>query len=268
MKRSTYIIIISLIILILLTVLIVARKNHFRVVKLDNDKIMTAIDKNGGAILYTKKINKDIKSKFKSYYKEYKILTYTASLNLTDINELLADYNLTANSDDVFIIFMNGTPVDVVSSSDDNRIVELIEKNLYNIIPISERYYQVLNSADQYIKKVNSNNYTVAVFAKQDCTYCDLYLPIINDIAREKHVDIYYFNRDEYDEDEYNKIMALDFEIPAKCNFTNYSTTMSKSFPKPMTIITKGGEFVDCIRGYVTEEEVLDLFKKYKIVKE
>ena len=58
MKRSTYIIIISLIILILLTVLIVARKNHFRVVKLDNDKIMTAIDKNGGAILYTKKINK------------------------------------------------------------------------------------------------------------------------------------------------------------------------------------------------------------------
>lgn len=62
--------------------------------------------------------------------------------------------------------------------------------------------------------------------------------------------------------------MNLDFEIPAKCTTTGYSTTMSKSFPKPMTIITKGGKFVDCIRGYVPEETVLETLKEYKIVKE
>ncbi len=62
--------------------------------------------------------------------------------------------------------------------------------------------------------------------------------------------------------------MDLDYEIPAKCNTTGYSTSMKKSFPKPMTIITKNGEFVDCIKGYVTEENVLDMLKQYKIVKE
>lgn len=269
MRKNIYLIITFIFVLILLFILMMVKRNSFSVEHLNNDDILSNIDTRGASILYTKELTPEIKKKLKSYYESYKLLSYNAEMSLTDINDLLSKYSIEEiDTDTVFILFMNGEPVDVVNASDDNKVTEKIEKHLYNIIPASERAYKVLSDADQYIRKVNSKEYTIAVFGVKDCTYCDLYLPVINNIAKEKNIDIYYFNRDEYDEDEYEKIMALDFEIPAKCTTTGYSTSMSKSFPKPMTIITKSGEFVDCIRGYVTEEKVLDMLKEYKIVRE
>lgn len=267
MKKNIFLIVTFAIIVILLLILLISRK-AFTVIEVDKNNILDEINTSGATLLYTKKVTPAIKKKMKAYYKDYRIQSYASEMNLSEINELLAEYDLSSPTDNVFILFMNGEVVEVVDATDDNKIIELIEKHLYNIIPESERAYQVLSTADQYIKKVNSKDYTVAVFGKKDCTYCDLYLLIVNKIAKEKNLNIYYFNRDEYDEDEYEKIMELDFEIPAKCNTTGYSTSMSKSFPKPMTIITKEGKFVDCIKGYVTEDNVLDMLKQYKIVKE
>lgn len=267
MKKNIFLIVTIAIIGILILILLISKKS-FRILEIDKNNVLDEINLSGASLLYTKKMTPTIKKKMKTFYKEYRILSYNAEMNLQEINELLNDFEIESVSDNVFILFMNGKAVEVIDASDDNKIVELIEKHLYNIIPESERAYQVLSTADQYIKKVNSKDYTVAVFGKKDCTYCDLYLLVVNKIARDKNLNIYYFNRDEYDEDEYDKIMELDFEIPAKCNTTGYSTSMNKSFPKPMTIITKEGKFVDCIKGYVTEDTVLDMLKQYKIVKE
>lgn len=267
MKKNIFLIVTFAIVVILLLILLISKK-AFSVVELNKNDILSEIDSSGASLLYTKKMSPNIRKKMKSLYKEYRILSYNSEMELSEINELIKDADLTVATDNVFILFMNGEVVDVVDATDDNKIVEKIEKHLYNIIPESERAYQVLSTADQYIKKVNSKDYTVAVFGRKDCTYCDLYLLVVNKIAKEKNLNIYYFNRDEYDEDEYEKIMDLDFEIPAKCNTTGYSTTMSKSFPKPMTIITKNGKFVDCIKGYVTEDNVLEMLKQYKIIKE
>ena len=251
MKKNIFLIITFAIVLILLLILLVSKK-AFSVIELSRSELSDKITTSGASLLYTKKLNKNIKEKMKKYYKEYRITAYASEMNLEDINNYLSEYELKSETDTVFILYMNGEPVEVVDASDNNKIIELIEKHLYNIIPESERAYKVLTTANQYIKKVNSKDYTVAVFGMKDCTYCDLY----------------YFNRDEYDEDEYEKIMELDFEIPAKCTTTGYSTSLSKSFPKPMTIITKDGKFVDCIKGYVTEDAVLEMFKQYKLVKE
>lgn len=267
MKKNIFLIITFAIVLILLLILLVSKK-AFSVIELSGSELSDKITTSGASLLYTKKLNKNIKEKMKKYYKEYRITAYASEMNLEDINNYLSEYELKSETDTVFILYMNGEPVEVVDASDNNKIIELIEKHLYNIIPESERAYKVLTTANQYIKKVNSKDYTVAVFGMKDCTYCDLYLLIVNKIAKERNLDIYYFNRDEYDEDEYEKIMELDFEIPAKCTTTGYSTSLSKSFPKPMTIITKDGKFVDCIKGYVTEDAVLEMFKQYKLVKE
>ncbi|MCH5166782.1 MAG: hypothetical protein J1F35_02710 [Erysipelotrichales bacterium] len=268
MKKNVYLVVTVIAVLLLLVILIISKKDTFSVIELDNGDILKKVETSGASILYTKELNNSIEERLESYYKEFRISAYYSVMDLESINNMLADYELSTESDAVFIIFMNGEPVDVVSTVDNNRVVELLNKHLYNIIPESEISYKVLSKANQYIKKVNSKDYTVAVFGIDNCTYCDLYLPVVNDIANKYNLDIYYFNRDQYDEDEYEKIMDLDFEIPAKCTTTGYSTSMTKSFPKPMTIITKNGKFVDCIRGYVTEDTVLDMLREYKIVKE
>lgn len=268
MKKYLYLIITILLVLVLVLILFLTRKGKFEIVELDYSTILERITDDGAAILYPKSLNSKVTGLLKKYYKDYKILSYNADLKKEEIDALLANADLKTDSEEIFIIFMNGKIVDYVDVSNEKRVLELLDKYLYNIIPESERYYRVLSTANEYIKKVNSKKYTVAVFGIDNCTYCDLYLPVVNNIAKNYNLDIYYFNRDEYDANEYDKIMDLDFEIPAKCTTTGYSTTMSKTFPKPMTIITKGGKFVDCIRGYVPEDEVLLKLKEYKIVKE
>ena len=42
---------------------------------------------------------------------------------------------------------------------------------------------------------------------------------------------------------------------------------MTQGFAKPMTLITKNGKLVDCIKGYVKEEKLMDTLSKYKLVK-
>lgn len=268
MKKNLFLIVTIVIVVALIFILILMRRNSFVVVNIDKSEILTSIEEKGAAILYTKDLDKEIKEQLKSYYEEYKIPAYYSNMSLSDINALLEDYDLSTDTETTFIIFMNRKPVGVAIPLDKVGIKKLLDKHLYNIIPEDEIAYQVLSTANEYIKKVNSKEYTVAVFGINGCSHCDVYLPTINDIARDYNLNIYYFNRDEYDEDEYQKIMELDFEIPAKCTKTGYSTSMNKTFPKPMTIITKSGEFVDCIRGNVTREEVLKMLKEYKIVKE
>ena len=97
--------------------------------------------------------------------------------------------------------------------------------------------------------------------------YCKLYLPVINKVSEDYNVDIYYFNRDTYDSTEYSKVLSLSLDIPAKCTLDNTATTTAESFPKPMTLITKNGKTVDCIRGYVETDSVVETLKKYKIIK-
>lgn len=268
MKKYLFLIITIILVLVLITVLILVKKDGFSIKELGKDNIIADINKNGAAILYTGNLNNEIKNKLKQYYKDYRILCYSSNLSKEEQNDLISDLDKEVVDNDNFIIFMNGEVVDFVEVDNTTRTVELLEKYLYNIIPESERYYKTLSTANEYIKKVNSNKYTVAVFGIDDCTYCDLYLPVINDIAKDYNLDIYYFKRDDYDEIEYEKIMALDFEIPAKCTTTGYPTSMKKSFPKPMTLITKGGKLVDCIRGYVVKDEVVDKLSEYKIIKE
>ena len=86
-------------------------------------------------------------------------------------------------------------------------------------------------------------------------------------MAKENNLPIYYFDSDNYDETEFQKVINLDFEIPAKCNTKGEVKTMTQGFAKPMTLITKNGKLVDCIKGYVKEEKLMDTLGKYKLVK-
>lgn len=271
MKRYLYLIITLVLVVIFIIFFLLYRKNNYNVLYVSSSSVANTIEDDGFAIIFNGEISDDMKKILRNFNEEYLAECYYSDFTLEELETLATDNEVATEfeSEDVFLFYVEGKLVDIVTVDKEYEdIVELIEKYLFNKIPESERYYQVLSTAEEYIKKVNSKNYTVAVFGMNDCTYCDLYLPVINDIARDNSINIYYFNKDEYDEDEYEEIMELDFEIPAKCTTTGYSTTMSQNFPKPMTLITKSGKLVDCIRGYVTMDTVLEMLKEYKIIKE
>ena len=127
--------------------------------------------------------------------------------------------------------------------------------------------YKTLSTASEYIKKVNSNELTVAIFGYESCSYCNLYKPIFNKVAKDYDLDIYYFDTEKYDQDEYNEILELDLTIPASCTVDGIETSLKNGFPKPMTLITKKGKLVGCIKGYVSEDYLVGKLKEYKVLK-
>lgn len=269
MRKNIYFISILIGIVALISLFAVFKSNDFTITYLAYENISRTIKDKGFVIIYNDDLTPEAKEVLKNFNDEYLATCYYSDLSLDEIKTMVGDKEIVVESEDVFILFVEGEILDVISfDTEYERFIELIEKYLFNKIPESERYYQVLSTADEYIKKVNSKNYTIAVFGKNDCTYCDLYLPVVNDIAKNYNLNIYYFDQDTYNEEEYEKIIELDFEIPSKCTTTGFPTSLSQSFPKPMTIITKSGKFVDCIRGYVPEQTVLDMLKEYKIIKE
>ncbi len=118
--------------------------------------------------------------------------------------------------------------------------------------------YKVLEDASSYEKLVKSKKtVTMAVFGRDTCFYCNQFKIVYNQVAGEYGVDIYYFDSDSYDEDEYTAIMDMGLKIPASCSSTGEEVDLQPGFGTPLTLFTKNGKVIDCINGYVGKSELL-----------
>lgn len=249
-------------------ILYLVRYNANKIITIELDQISEKVKIDNYVMVYFGDENENITKLLKKYKKEYVIKSYYAPTDLKKLNSYLEQYKVKAVRNDVFALFIDGEFTSIINTRKDEKIRELIRKYLYGEIPESERNYKVLTTAEEYIKKVNSKDYTIAVFGSESCSYCTLYLPVINNIAGDYNLDIYYFDSDNYNQDEYEEILDLDLEIPGECTLDGHDTSFVMGFPKPMTIITKSGKLVGCIRGYVVEDVVIDKLKEFKLIKE
>lgn len=251
-------------IIILMLILFITESEKYKVKEINLDNIEDVINEDDYVIVFLGKVTDNIKKRAKSFKKEYRIKTYYIDVERKDFENKLSIMTTT----ETIFLFVNGSYVASMEESVvDKTYVDFFDKYIYGKILSSERKYKVASNAQEYIDKVNSKNYTVAVIGYEECNYCNLYLPVINKVAGDNNLDIYYFDRDNYDEDEFQKVIDLDFEIPAKCNTKGEVKTMTEGFAKPMTLITKNGKLVDCIKGYVDEDTLKETLEKYNIIK-
>ena len=263
-KTAIFLVIIGLI----LGIFFYTRNEKSKILDISIKEIEDKVYGHDYSLVYFGKSNEALDKAMKLYQKEYLVKAFYATSDVTEIRKYLSKHNsaLEIEDNDIFAVYVDGKFEGVIDTTDGNEFIEYLRKYLYGEIPTKERKFKTVSTAEEYIKKVNSKNYTVAVFGATSCSFCTLYLPVVNEIAGEYNLDIYYFDEDKFDPMEYSEIMDLDYEIPAKCTTTGYPTTMKAGFPKPMTIITKKGKFVDCIRGYVNKEEVISVLEDYKII--
>lgn len=256
-------------IIVLLVILIVTRMNDVRINFITYDRILTALADNDYSIVYFGDLDDTSESRLKWAKSNYTLEVYYSDTTLDDLNTILESAEMSVTELPIYVLFVNDVPTSIIATdANDATFSEVIEKYLYNKIPESERAYKVIDDADEYIDMVKSDEYTVAVFGFEGCSYCNLYIPVFNEVASNYDLDIYYFDRDNYDADEYDKIMDLDLEIPGECMLDGNPSSMLRGFPKPMTFITRSGEIEGCIRGYVTEDVLLDKLKEFDLVED
>ena len=268
MNKKLIIGIISLI-FVLLFGLILFKSIYKEIKILKYNDIKEEINDDVYAIVYFGEYDDNISSLLKDFTKNNEFDIYYSSATLDELNELLKTNNLQTDQLEVFVLFMEGVPYKVLSNDlDYNEYTEQISKYFYGTIPDDEIVYKVPNNAEQLLKKINSKNYTVMIIGQETCHYCDLYKNVFNEVANSYNLDIYYIDVDNFAADEYKKIQDLNYKIPGRCTKTGEDTTLSGIIPKPITIITKKGKFVDCIKGYVGKDILVNKLEEYKIIKE
>jgi len=97
----------------------------------------------------------------------------------------------------------------------------------------------------QYEEKVENGDAFIVVIERAGCGYCVQYMPIVEDVANEKKIPIYYIDTDTLSSDEYTELSTTN----------NY--LKRNDWGTPTTLFMLGERVLDSIGGYVEKDTVL-----------
>lgn len=219
--------------------------------------------------VYFGELDSDVKKTMKKYDQMFTIDEYVVyEYDIEKLNTLLSNNSLNPIDNTGYVFIYNSNPVWSSNKTiNDQDLIEELNKQLNGVLKSSEIVYKQNENINSIISLINSKKYTVLVVGKNDCSWCTRYQPVINNIAKDYNVDIHYMDKDKYSESDYNKYKNLNLEIKAECTLDGVSTTTKTFGEYPLTLITKNGKSVDCLMGYESEDSVIELLRKYNIIK-
>lgn len=140
--------------------------------------------------------------------------------------------------------------------------------------------YKVAGSAKDFIDVAAKEKIVMLVLGRTSCSYCEAYRPVYNDLATKYDIDMYYFDSDYYDNDEFGKLMRENYTIPGfsssmknpdgnnvACTDNGEDAKISAGYGTPLTLFIKDGKTIDCISGLVENETLISVLQFHKIPK-
>lgn len=96
-----------------------------------------------------------------------------------------------------------------------------------------------------YEEKVENGDAFIVIIERAGCSYCVQYMPIVEEVAKEKKIPIYYIDTDTLTQDEYTELSTTN----------NY--LKRNEWGTPTTLFMLGSRVLDTIGGYVDKDSVL-----------
>ena len=106
----------------------------------------------------------------------------------------------------------------------------------------------------EYEDKVENGEAFIVVIERAGCSYCEMYMPILKEVADEKNIAITYIDTATLTSDEYNELS------------TNNDYLRKNQWGTPTTLFMLGDRVVDSIGGYVDKETVLEFVKDRVVI--
>lgn len=136
----------------------------------------------------------------------------------------------------------------LVTSSKEEKIDIALPVSLVGDAGFNEVTYS------EYLEKVNSNEPFVVVIVKDGCTYCEMYEPILEEVAGEYNLPISYINLANITDEEYNDLVKTN------------SYLKKNDWGTPTTLFMLGNTVVDSIGGYVDKDTFVSFAKENFVV--
>ena len=97
----------------------------------------------------------------------------------------------------------------------------------------------------EYENFVDNGEAFIVVIERAGCSYCIQYMPIVEEVAKEKKIPLYYIDTDTLSEDEFNLLSSENNYLKRN----NWGT--------PTTLFMLGDRVLDNIPGYVDKDTLL-----------
>lgn len=119
------------------------------------------------------------------------------------------------------------------------------------------------DSTEEYLKKITYTEYEelinkgeqfTVIIERTGCSYCELYMPIVEKVTNEYKTVIYYIDTETLTDDEFNKLNASNDYLS------------SNEWGTPTTLLLKGNTTIDSIGGYVEKDEIVTFLKDNGII--
>ena len=107
-----------------------------------------------------------------------------------------------------------------------------------------------------HLEKIDSNEPFLVVIVKDGCGYCEMYEPILKEVADEYNLPINYINLTNLSEEEYNNLAQSNAYLK------------KNQWGTPTTLFMLGDSVIDSIGGYVDKDKFVDFVKENFVVNE
>lgn len=97
-------------------------------------------------------------------------------------------------------------------------------------------------SYSDYKEMVDNNENFIVIIERSGCGYCQMYMPIVSEVANEKKIAITYIDTDTLTQEEYNALS------------TENSYLKRNRWGTPTTLFMQGSRVIDYIDGYVEKD--------------
>lgn len=111
---------------------------------------------------------------------------------------------------------------------------------------------KVLDNLDEVVAKDSKQ---IIVIGKDNCPYCQMFIPLLDYMKEEYNFDYTYINTNKITNNTLTKVLS-------KLNIN------AEDFGTPHLTLTENGNIIDEIAGYVDEKELLSFLQKYGFAKE
>lgn len=102
---------------------------------------------------------------------------------------------------------------------------------------------------DDYKSMVENGDAFVVIIERTGCSYCQQYMPIMEEVANEKKIAVTYINTDNITQEEMEELSSTNKYLK------------KNQWGTPTTLFMLGDRIVDSISGYVEKDSIEEFFK-------
>ena len=100
-----------------------------------------------------------------------------------------------------------------------------------------------------YKSMVENGDAFVVIIERTGCSYCQQYMPIMEEVANEKKIAVTYINTDNITQEEMEELSSTNKYLK------------KNQWATPTTLFMLGDRIVDSISGYVEKDSIEEFFK-------